>query len=171
MCAIAHRPYAIEFQSIAHTVFLDKHGCCSRAGDEIDALGVEGRNGRIEAAGVVHVEKARAIGAYQTAAYTIDGFNNMLLNGSTLSVLFRESSANNDEAFAAFLFGQHINGLGAELGSNAKDGTFHLRQLIDVGVAFHALHLGLFRVHSINGAAEGTLQKVFQSFSTGFVDV
>ena len=95
----------------------------------------------------------------------------MLLDGGAFGVLLRESSADDDEAFAAFLFGQHIDGLCAELGGDANDGAFHWRQVIDLGIAFHALHFGLFGVHCIYRATEWTLKKVFQSFSTRLVDV
>ena len=81
----------------------------------------------------------------------------MLLDGGTLGVLLREASADDDEAFAAFLFGQHIYSLCAELSSDADDGAIHLRQVIDLGVAFHALHFGLFGVNRVNRTSERTL--------------
>ena len=83
----------------------------------------------------------------------------------------RETSTNDDETFAAFLFGQHVNRLGTELGSNTEKGAVHLRQVIDLGVAFHALHLSLFGIDGIDLAFEGALQEVLQRFTAGFMNV
>ena len=95
----------------------------------------------------------------------------MFLNQSALVVLLRESGTDDDEALAAFFFCQHIDGLCAELGGDAENGALHLWKVIDLGVAFHALHLSLFRVHCVNRTSKRTLKKVFQSFSTWFVNV
>ena len=83
----------------------------------------------------------------------------------------RETSTDDDEALAAFLLGQHVNRLGTELGSNTEEGAVHLRQVIDLGIAFHALHLGFFRVNGIDLALERTLQEVFQRLTAGFMNV
>ena len=171
LCAVAHCPNAVELQAIAHAVLLDKHGGGATTRDEVHAFRVEGRDGCVEAASVVHIEEACAVGANQAASDAVDGVDDMLLDSSTFGVLLREASADDDEAFAALLFGQHVNGLGAELGSDTQEGTVHLRQVINLGIAFHALHFGLFGVHGINRALERAFQKVLQGFSTGFVNV
>ena len=168
---VAHRPNAVELQAIAHAVFLDEHSCCTTARNKIDALGVKRRDGRVEAASIVHVEEAGAVGPDERAADRVNRINDMFLDFSAFVALLRETCTDNDEAFAPFLFGQHINGLGAKLGGNAKNGTFHLRKVIHLGIALNALNLSFFGIHGINRATERALQKVLQCFSTGFVDV
>ena len=78
----------------------------------------------------------------------------MLLNGGTLFVLLGETCADDDETFCAFLLCEHINCLGAEFGRDTEDGAIDLREVIDFGVALHALHLGLFGVHGIDLSLE-----------------
>ena len=86
----------------------------------------------------------------------------MLFDFGTFVVLLRETGADNDEALAALFLGQHVDRLGTEFGSNAEEGTVHLRQIIHLGVAFYALHFGFFWVDGLNLALEGTLQEVLQ---------
>ena len=85
----------------------------------------------------------------------------MLLDSGALSILFRETGTHNDKSLGAFLLRQHVNGLGAELGSNAKDSAINLRKVFNLGVAFNALHFGLLGVDSVHGTAETTLQEIF----------
>ena len=70
-------PHAVEFQTVAHAVFLDEHGRGTGTGDEIDALGVEFRDRRVEATAVVGVQEARAVGADERTADTVDRVNDM----------------------------------------------------------------------------------------------
>ena len=95
----------------------------------------------------------------------------MFLNFSAFVTLFGEAGTDDDEASAALFLGQHIDRLGAEFGCDAEDGAIDLRQVIDLGVAFHALHFRLFGVDGVNLTLEGTLQEVLQRFSAGFVNI
>lgn len=167
--AVTHCPHAIELEAVAHTVFLDEHGGGTATGDEVHTLGIQRRNGGVEAAGIVHVEEAGAVGADERTADTVDGVDNVLLDFGALVALLRETGADDDEALAALLLGQHVDRLGAELGGDAEDGAVHLRQVLDLGVAFHALHFGLFGVHGVDLALEGALQEVLQRLAAGFM--
>ena len=97
------------------------------------------------------------------------GVHNVLLDFSTLMALLGEAGADDDEALAALLLGQHIDRLGAELGSDTEDGTVDLREVVDLGIAFHALHFGLFGVHGVDLTLEGTLEEVLQRLAAGFM--
>ena len=59
---VTHSPHAVEFQTVTHAVFLDKHSRSTGTRDEIDTFGVEFRDRRVEATAVVGVEEARAVG-------------------------------------------------------------------------------------------------------------
>ncbi len=60
---VAHCPHAVELQSVAHTVFFDEDSRGTATGDEVYALGVKRRNRSVEAASIVGVEEACAVGA------------------------------------------------------------------------------------------------------------
>ena len=93
----------------------------------------------------------------------------MFLDGSALGILLRKAGADDDEAFAALFLGQDINSLGAELGSDAKDCTVDLRQVLYFCIAFYALNFSLFGVNGIDLSLEGALEEVFQRLAAGFM--
>ena len=169
--AVANGPHAVELQAVAHAVLLDEHGRGTAAGDEVHTLGVKVGNGGVEAAGIVGVEEAGAVGADERTADTVDGVNDVLLDGGALGVLLAEAGADDDEALGALLLGQHVDRLGAELGGDAEDGAVHLRQVVDLGVALHALHLRLLGVDGVHLALEGALQQVLEGFAARLMHI
>ena len=169
--AVANCPNAVEFKAVAHAVLFDEHSCGARAGDEVDTLGVERRNRSIEAASVVDVEEAGAVGADKRAADAVDSVDNVFLDGGAFSVFLREAGADDDEAFAAFFLGQDIDCLGAEFGGDAEDGAVDLRKVLDLGVALNALNFGLFGVDGVDVALEGAFKEVFERFAARFMNI
>ena len=168
---VAHCPNAVELQAVAHTVLLDEHSCCATARDEINTFGVERRDGCVEAAGIVHVEEAGAVGSDERAADRVNRINDMFLDFSAFVALLREACTDDDKAFCAFLQGQRIDRGRTILGGNGQNRAIHLRQVINLGITFNTLNLSFFWVHGINLSLEGAVHKVKQGFSARFMDV
>ena len=171
LCAVTHSPHAVEGQTIRNTVLLDKHCRSTRAGDKVHTMRVKCRDRRVKAACVVRIQETRAVRSDERAAYSVDAVDDVLLNGGTFGVLLRETRTDDNETFCTLLLGQHVHRLRAELGSNAQDGTVHLRQVFHLRIALDALHLGFLGVYGIHLAFEIALQQVFQSLAARLMDI
>ena len=167
--AVTHCPNAVEFKTIGHAVFLDKHGCGATAGDKVHTLGVKLGDRRVETATIIGVEESGAVGADEGTAHRIDAVNNVLFDGSTFGILFRETSTDNDKALGALLLGEDIDGLGTEFGSDAENGAVDLGKVFHLGVALDALHLGLLGVDSVDGTLEIAFEQILEGFTAGLV--
>ena len=171
LSAVADSPDAVEGQTVGDAVLFDEDSGSARAGDEVNTVRVESGDRSVEAAGIVGVEEAGAVGADEGAADGLDAFDDVLLDGSTFGVLLGEACADDDEALGALLLGEDIDSLGAELSGDAEDGAINLGEVVNLSIAFHALHFGLFGVHGIDLAFEVAVEKVFEGLSARFVDI
>ena len=160
LSAVADSPDAVEGQTVGDAVLFDEDSGSARAGDEVNTVRVESGDRSVEAAGIVGVEEAGAVGADEGAADGLDAFDDVLLDGSTFGVLLGEACADDDEALGALLLGEDIDSLGAELSGDAEDGAINLGEVVNLSIAFHALHFGLFGVHGIDLAFEIAVEQV-----------
>ena len=149
-------PNTVESKTIGDTVLLDEDGGGTRAGHEIHAVRVEGRDGGVESTAVVGVEEAGAVGPDEAAAHAVDGVGDVLLVLCALLALFAKTSGHDVETAGVLLLRQDINGGGTVLGGDGQNGAIHFRQIFHLGVAMDALNLRLFRIHGIYLAFERT---------------
>ena len=84
---------------------------------------------------------------------------------------FTESGRQHNESTCIFVLSQKLNRIRSIFCCNGKDGQVHIRQVFGITVTFDPLHFILFGIHYIKFAIKTSIQKIFQDFTTWFLNI
>ena len=164
--AVAYRPDTVELQSLDDGTLQNEHGCCTRAADEVDTLGMEIGNRLGEHRVMMARQQTNAVGTYQRGTIAIAGVENALFERSSLLGLLAKAGRDDDEGTHTLLSCQQVDRVGTHLGRDHQDGQLRGGQFACIVKDLDTLHFVFLGVYNAQGSIVSTADNVSYDSTT-----